>query len=174
MQKIEDHSAIVLPLVLSQYQRASRLLGLVRAGCAQADDAETMFHEIREGHKLATAVGVQLDRLGALYKEQRLGRDDDTYREAIKVRASLAVNGTPEQILGFLRFSLGMADAVYYPEYPAGFVIFTDSPASSGSGWILDAISPAGVQGVFGSAMLDALGQPMLDALGEPMYGATT
>lgn len=173
MSKITDHAAIVVPLVLSQYQRASRLLGLIRSGCAQADDVEEALYEIREGLKLDNAVGAQLDLLGKLYKESRAGRSDTDYREAIRIRASLSINGTPDEILAFLRFSMGATDAVYYPEYPAGYVILTnDETFGVGSG-VLDVVSPAGVQGLFGSPMLDLEdGEPMLDLEdGEPMYG---
>ena len=170
MTKIEDHAAIVVPLVLSQYQRASRLLGLIRSGCAQADDVEEALYEIREGLKLDSAVGAQLDLLGKLYKESRAGRSDTDYRDAIRIRASLSVNGTPDEIINFLRFSLGATDAVYAPEYPAGFVILTDDEAFGVGTGVLNTISPAGVQGLFASPMFDALGAKMLDGHGEPMY----
>lgn len=171
MQKIGNHAAIVVPLVLSQYQKAPRMLGLIKAGCAQADDVEEALYQIREGLKLDNAVGPQLDILGKIYRETRDGRSDADYREAIRVRASLSVNGNPEEILAFLRFSMGATDAVYYPEYPAGYVILTnDETFGVGSG-VLDVVSPAGVQGLFGSPMLDALDAPMLDGHGTPMYG---
>lgn len=175
MEKISDHSKIVLPLVLSQYQRASRLLGLIRSGCAQADDVEDAMHQIREGFKLSKAVGVQLDKIGALYRERRLGRSDTDYRQAIQIRASMAVNGTPEEILSFLRFALGATDCQYFPEHPAGYVILTDSETLGVGTGVLDAISPAGVRGLFASPMLtfETDGEPMLthEVNGEPMYG---
>ena len=171
MEKITDHAAIVVPLVLSQYQQASRLLSLIRAGCAQADDIEEAMHQIREGYWLSSAVGVQLDTLGKIYREARQGRTDDVYRQALKIRASMLVNGTPDQILGFLRFLLG-TNCYYYPEYPAGYVIDTDTSLLGESTGVLDIISPAGVQGLFVDAMLDLEGgEPMLDLEGgEPMY----
>jgi len=171
MSQITNHASIVVPLVLSQYQQASRLLGLVRAGCAQADDVESAMHQIREGFWLADAIGVQLDTLGKIYREARNGRSDTDYREAIRIRASLLVNGTPDQILSFLRFSMGGTDLAYYPEYPAGYVILTDDETFGLGTGVLDILSPAGVQGLFGSPMLDGNGDLMLAANGKPMYG---
>ncbi len=169
LQPITDHAAVVLPLVISQYQNATRLLGLVRTGCAQADDLESALYQIRSGYWVSQAVGVQLDILGKVYGEGRLGRSDTDYRTAILARALTIVSGTPEEIMAFLRFTFGMSDATYLPEYPAGYVIGTED-TTSGAG-MLDDLSPAGVQGLYGNPMLDALGDPMLSGTGEPIYG---
>lgn len=168
LEQIQDHAAIVVPLLLSQYQQSARLLGLVRSGCAQADDLEEALFQIRSGYWLSSAIGAQLDVLGRVYREQRNGRTDEDYRTAIKVRASMLVSGNPEEILAFYRFSLGATDLVYQAEYPAGFVLLTDDE-TFGQG-TLDTLSPAGVQGAFGNPITDALGNPMLTATGAAMY----
>lgn len=156
--------------MLAQYSRSKRLLGIVEAGCLQADQIEEALAQVRGGFFLAVAEGVQLDMLGKIYREDRLGRGDEDYRAAIRLKASLAVSGSPDEIITFLsQFVAGApTDLEYQPEYPAGFVILSSSE-TYGAG-ALEAISPAGVRGLFGSPILDGNGLPLIDGSGRYIY----
>lgn len=170
MQQITDYTALLQPRILSQYQQAKRLLGIMEAGTLQADQIEEALFQVRNGFFLATAVGVQLDTLGKIYRESRNGRTDSDYRDAIRLRAATAISGTPDEIILFLKnFVAGApADLEYQPEYPGKYVILT-SDDSFGTG-VLDSVSLAGVKGLMGSPLLDGNLDPLRDGHGNIIY----
>lgn len=170
IQQITGYTAMVQARVLAQYQQSRRLLGIMEAGTLQADQIEDAIFQIRNGFFLATAVGVQLDTLGKIYRESRNGRTDSDYRDAIRLRAATAISGTPDEIILFLRnFVAGApSDLEYQPEYPGKYVILT-SDDSFGTG-VLDSISMAGVKGMMGSPILDGHLDPLRDGHGEIIY----
>jgi len=69
---------------------------------------------------------VQLDELGEIVGEPRLGREDFVYRGAIRIRISLnRAGGEPESIIRFVQSAFG-ADVVAYQEvYPAKVEIYS-------------------------------------------------
>ena len=170
MQQITDYTGLLQPRVLSQYQQAKRLLGIMEAGTLQADQIEEAMFQVRSGFFLAIAEGVQLDTLGKIYRESRNGRTDSDYRNAIRLKAATAVSGTPDEIILFLKnFASGApSDLEYSPEYPGKYAILT-SDDSFGTG-ILDSISPAGVKGMLGSPILDGNLDPLRDGYGNIIY----
>jgi hypothetical protein len=93
LAQITDYWARCSPFILSQYQDSTRLRGLIESGCAQSNDTEAALFEIVEAFELPTAKGVQLDKIGAWYREGRLGRSDADYRDAITIRAA-STDGT--------------------------------------------------------------------------------
>jgi hypothetical protein len=168
--QITDFWARCAPFILSQYQDSTRLRGLIESGCKQSDDTEAAFFEIVAAFDLPTAKGVQLDKIGAWYREGRLGRSDADYRDAIILRAASQINGTPDEIIRFLQALFpGLSDIVYQPEYPAGFALLTAS--SEGSGY-LEPLAPAGVSAVYGEIVYDGAGDIVYDGAGVPMYSA--
>lgn len=170
VQQITDYTTMVQARVLAQYQQSKRLLGIMEAGTLQADQIEEAIFQVRNGFFLATAVGVQLDTLGKIYRESRNGRTDSDYRDAIRLRAATAISGTPDEIILFLRnFVTGApSDLQYQPEYPGKYVILTEDP-TFGTG-VLDSISLAGVKGMMGDPILDGHGDPLRDGHGEIIY----
>ena len=163
-----DSVAIARGHLLSQYTQAVRLLGLISAGCHQADSVEQAMFEIRDGFWIATAVGAQLDVLGNVYGLSRDGMDDDTYRTELQYLAASWVNGSPEEIMAFLRFITGARDIAYLTDYPAGYALTTNDAAVTVP--LLQSISPAGVQASLAVPMTDYYGRAMVTALGEPLY----
>lgn len=138
----------VSPLVLSQYFEKPRIQGLMQAAASQEDHAEADGKAIRSGFVLSQAAGVQLDTIGALYKEPRGERSDDAYRLVIQAKAATAINGNPEEILKFLTQILGYAGSRYIPDYPAGFRIAVGGTSSTLAELddLIRELSPAGVQ----------------------------
>lgn len=171
MQQITDYTALLEPRVLSQYQQSKRLLGIMEAGTLQADQVEEALFQVRNGFFLATAVGAQLDTLGKIYREPRRGRTDAVYRDAIRLRAATAISGTPDEIIMFLKnFVAGTPEDIeYHPEYPGKYVVTTSNGAFT-AGNALDVISPAGVQGLVGSPILDGNLDPLRDGNGNILY----
>lgn len=120
---------------------STRLKGWISSSLVQADDIESGLNQIQDGMYLATAAGVQLDLLGRIYNVFRQGRLDADYRKAIQAVAATAVNGTPDEIITFLRVAYGI-EGKYVPEYPGSFFI---EPPSSLTMSQLQAMAPAGV-----------------------------
>jgi hypothetical protein len=101
--QITDFWARCAPFILSQYQDSTRLRGLIESGCKQSDDTEAAFFEIVAAFDLPTAKGVQLDKIGAWYREGRLGRSDADYRDAIILRAASRSMAPRTRSSGFYR-----------------------------------------------------------------------
>lgn len=171
LTQIQSYSAVIGPTMLTQYNRALRLHGLVDASCAQVDSVEEAMFQIRSGFWIRNAVGVQLDILGRIYGMARNGLDDATYRSRLQAQAAALINGAPEEIMTFLTFMLGDPAAEYWPEYPAGFVVRTSVGSMSSES--LRLLSPSGVAASFTDTepILDALDDPILDGYGNPIYG---
>lgn len=148
LDKVASFFERVKPLVLSQYIDSPRIMGTLEAACAQEDHAEADGLAIRAGYVLANAAGVQLDTVGAMYKEPRNGRTDDSYRLIIQMKAATAINGNPEEILGFLRNILGIVGSKYITNYPAGFKIAIGGVSSTSVDLdtLIQTLAPAGVE----------------------------
>jgi len=121
---------------------SQKLKGLLEAGLYQGQTIEEALFEMRDGLWIRSAIGAQLDLLGRVYREQRQGREDEAYRTAIAVRAASVVNGTPDEIVTFLKLAFGFTSVVYTPEYPAAFWI---EPPADLTVAQLERFSPAGV-----------------------------
>lgn len=167
--QITDYAARIRALVLSQYSRAPRLHGLIAAGSNQATEIEAEFLAIRDGYKLSTAVGAQLDVLGRVYRVNRAGMADEPFRNAIRMKAAMSISGTVDEILAYLKDFVPGAptDLEFIPEYPAKFVIAT-ADETFGAG-ILPAIKAAGVQGLFASPLTLYDGSPLTTHNGDPL-----
>ncbi len=120
---------------------STNLKGVIGAHLDQGDQLETALNEIQDGIYLSTAAGVQLDILGRVYNLGRIGRSDTEYRKALQAKAATAVNGTPDEIVTFVRLAYGI-EAFYTFEGPGSFFL---EPQTSLTISQLEAISPAGV-----------------------------
>ena len=145
VQIAASYTETMRPKLMEQYKpgQAPKLNQLLEAIGAQKDDLEAALFSIRSGMYLATAIGAQLDMIGAIFKVGRNGFDDATYRVAIQKVSSMRSFATPEDIISVLKGVYGASYVTYIPEYPAGCVVFTDIAAPAG---VLDALAPAGVQ----------------------------
>lgn len=99
------------------------LTALIRAYVAQIQELEGVMFELRDARAVGTAVGAQLDGLGGIIGEDRLGRDDDTYRIAIQSRIdNNSSNGTIEDLLDLIKTASGGDKTVRLSEsFPAHF-----------------------------------------------------
>lgn len=167
--QITDYVVRIEALLLSQYARSVRLKGLIGAGSTEAQEVEGAFFEVREGFKLSQAIGAQLDALGRVYRTNREGRTDADFRDAIRLKASTGVSGTPDEMIAYIKNFVPGAptDLEYIPEYPAKFVIAT-ADETFGAG-ILPSIKAAGVQGLFASPLTLYDGSALAAYDGSPL-----
>jgi hypothetical protein len=149
IEKKTDQS-LDLKLVLAQYKNSTNLLAVISTNDKQAQDLENAFFEIRDEFYLDTAVGVQLDIIGKIFKVERKGLNDDEYRALIKSTSSSIGSGEPEFIIGALKSLYGATFVDYYPGYPgepASFTVITDAVVTEPE---LTILAPAGVKAYIG------------------------
>ena len=172
VQIADSYSDTMRPKLMEQYKpgQAPKLNQLLEAVGAQKDDLEAALFGIRSGMYLATAIGAQLDMIGAIFKVGRNGFDDATYRMAIQKVASMRSFATPEDIISVLKVIYGASYVDYHPEYPAGCVIFTDVIVPAGT---LDLLAPAGVQVRAPYFIVDYEGNNIADYDGNILYGVS-
>lgn len=172
VQILDSYTETVRPKIMEQYKpgRAPKLNQLLQATGAQKDTLESALLSIRDGMYLFSAVGVQLDIIGAVFNVPRLGNADATYRENIRQVAAMRSFATPEDIIGVLKSLYGAASVSYIPEYPAGCAVLTDIDVPLN---VLEMLSPAGVQVRGASFIADYDGNNIVDYDGNFLYGAS-
>ena len=84
IERVEDHCADGLELLLSQFQNKPRLAGVLCALLESVQEAEDAAWQLLTERDLDSAVGAQLDQLGRLVGEERQGRTDDQYRPFVR------------------------------------------------------------------------------------------
>ena len=120
--KITDYN-YNLDLFLAQFQNSTKLKAVMEKANDQANEIETALFEIKENFYVATAVGAQLDVLGVIFNEDRLGRTDGEYRAILQIKGALNYSGDPENIIQILKALYGATFVNYRPFYPAKFYV---------------------------------------------------
>lgn len=106
-----DHNDLQ-ELLLEQFRwrtdgTASRITQMVGMLAAEMNLAEDALQELLTAFDITTAVGAQLDILGAIFGVARAGMSDADYRVAIQGAALTALSGTPEQLIEAVRAVIG-------------------------------------------------------------------
>ena len=126
IEQILDHAAAAAARLPSQHSGKVKLPALVSSLAGPAQGVEDALWALLIERSVDTAVGAQLDRLGAIVGEPRNGLVDAHYRR--HVRARIAANRSR----GCLADILNVADLVVYddgaryvyqPQYPAAYAL---------------------------------------------------
>lgn len=149
-----------LSLLISQYQNSEKLKSLIESGQLSTNDIDKALFEIGEEIYLFNAVGVQLDVIGEIFDEQRQGRTDVLYRQAIQEKAVLSYSGEPESIIEIVQAVFGATYVYYRPAYPGKYYLLTDGNIRSVD---LDPVNPVGVSALIESFLIDTEGNYILD-----------
>lgn len=141
------HTVIALNRLLYGFQGADQpnIQAIISTLSAQAEELEAMFLDLCS-ETIDTAVGAQLDGLGRVVGELRLGRSDVDYRAAIQSRIVINKgNATIEDIL----FVMGSV-------LPAGFPMQLTEPADA-TVWVdfLQALTASEPSGEVLASLLD-------------------
>ena len=90
--------------LIGQFQNRPNLQAFLDAFVQQTADLETALFQILTDTDIDNAVGVQLDGLGDIVGEERGGRNDAEYRDAIRVRILLNTSeGTAEELIAIIK-----------------------------------------------------------------------
>lgn len=120
MAKIDNHRDRALSLLASQFATAPRLQGVIGAIADQVQAIEDTLDDLILDRMVTQAVGAQLDRLGEIVVESRLGRADTAYRAAIRFKIGLnASKGTPDEVMTYAQAFSGSSTVEYSEVYPA-------------------------------------------------------
>lgn len=113
--KITDHVSEGLDRRLEQWKDKPNLANSISALISGFDDLEDLFFDLCDKRlDIFAAEGFQLDQIGTIVGQARLGFDDDFYRILLLVAIGINVsNGEPERIISTLKL-LTQADFVHY------------------------------------------------------------
>lgn len=113
-----DHEGSGLDLLISQFKGKPVVEGFLSVFLRRVQDLEDVLWDVIDMRALETASGAQLESLGALVGESRLGRSDSDYRLAIRLR--VRVNRSKGRTVDVIDVATLAADGaeVTYLEYP--------------------------------------------------------
>jgi len=120
-------------LFTDQYKEKPRLEALARSYLDPCQELENVLWDVLTSRLIDNAIGKQLDTLGKLVGQPRLGYDDTTYRLYILARAKVnRSRGRVADIMAVVTLLLGSFTYSVMELYPASFVVETDGPVDAG------------------------------------------
>ena len=178
IDKIEDHKERALKRLVEQDRSAENFRKIVETAAERYQGLEEVGYALLTERNIFDAVGSQLNGIGEIVGEPRLGRTDETYREAINVRITINQSGgEPERIIEFFRRIAGADQVLYQEVYPAKIELFVGGDVSLEQAQRVRDIVPAGVGTIyiseaggdlpFGTSELDQPEPTDVDGFGE-------
>ncbi len=100
VDQITDHGDRAKSLLPEQFKSKTNLDKLLDILAVHIQENETVLFDLLTNRSLTTAIGAQLDGLGQILGEERLGRNDADYRAALNVRITINLSsGTPDTMI---------------------------------------------------------------------------
>ena len=150
---ITDHQLQAIQHLISQYRGLVTVEGTVSALVAPVQDLEDALVTLNTMRSLSTAVGIQLDLLGAVVGITRAGgQSDDDYRKAIRARVQRNVSqGEPQALIATFLLLTGQNMVLLDELFPASVMMESAwAPASAAEAEmvnaIIDTVAAAGVR----------------------------
>lgn len=161
-EKVTTHEAEAKALLISQFRGKPVIEALLSSWIRPLQDLENVLWDVIDKRVLETAVDAQLDSLGKLVGEERLGRANTAYRAAIKVRIKVnRSKGRSEDVLQVARLldasatyleyaKLAWEVEIYDTEQAGDFIrLLTQTKAATSYGVLLTAPWPEAETSVF-------------------------
>ena len=113
--KITDHVDRSLDRTVEQYKEKPLIEGMLSAFSEEKQDLEGVFCELlTERIDIDVAEGVQLDLVGTIVDQARLGFDDEFYRILLKVKIGINNSkGEPESVINTMKLIAQATEAQY-------------------------------------------------------------
>jgi len=129
-EQITDHSDAAVARLPEAHKDKENIELLITAVAAQTQEAENAWWQLFAERQIDTAIGQQLDDIGAIVGEARQGRSDDDYRRYICTRIS--ANNSEGRISDLVRVARSVLndDSLtirFEAQYPAGLVLHVES-----------------------------------------------
>lgn len=125
LSPVDNHESEALGMLAAQFEPAVKLRALVSALAGRVQVLERLVWDLVEDRLFERAEGVQLDVLGELVGQARLGGETDPmYRK--KLQAAMLRNrssGTGDELMAIAVLVTGALSAQVVDSPPAGFVL---------------------------------------------------
>lgn len=168
---IETHEADAVARFTSQYFDAVKLQGLAGIWARRIQALEDAVESVLKERWVPEAIGAQLDELGAIVGEARLGRTDAAYREAIEIRISINQSGgEPERIIEYLRRITGATSVIYGEIYPARIEVFIQNELTQSQRSNIKDLTPAAIGNIYITTTADDEVPYGYNETGQPAY----
>jgi hypothetical protein len=133
--------------LLEQDKQREKTVKLVTSVISEVQEVENAMYDVYTNCGVYTAIGAQLDVVGLLVGEARVGRIDEVYRTAILARIKLNVGGgEPDTIIDAIKQWMNPILINFTEPAPAYFTLFIQSAVNIPNiATIVKEISPAGV-----------------------------
>ncbi len=127
MDIITDHADRAVARLLEQFRHSPRLQALLRILIGPLQELENVFSDLMTLRALDTAFGTQLDGLGEIVDQARMGMSDNDYLLWLKLRIYINVSkARPEDLIHVLREITRATKVRYFENYPASVELFTN------------------------------------------------
>ena len=111
----------------SQFQDKPVIESFLKVYLEKLEEVEQGFLQLLNERGISSAIGNQLDLIGKIVGESRLGRDDETYRSALYLRIFINNSeGTPEDVLSALKLITQATYVNMWEHYPASVHLLTN------------------------------------------------
>lgn len=142
----EEIVEVGLNRLTSQFQDKEKLNKILEIYLEGIKEVDSEFEYLLNERGVFVAVGDRLNQIGDLVGEERLGRGDEEYREAILARITVN-NGeaTPNDVLLALKFLTGADKVNIWEHWPACIYLMSDGDVSQNTLRYVKDTCPAGV-----------------------------
>lgn len=115
-----------LERLITQWKDKPNVVGLLTSYLENVQEVQDTYQQLNDERGLETAIGAQLDVLGIIIGESRVGRNDTDYRVALKTRIAINTSdGTEPKITEALKILTGVSNFSVRDSYPAAIrVVF--------------------------------------------------
>jgi len=122
-----DYEALALSRLTSFFEGKPRVREVVGSLPVQLTILESVADQVKNERSIDTAIGIQLDKVGAIVGERRLGRLDEEYRRAIRLRTFINTSkGRPSDLIFAVKESTQASNVQYFESYPATVLLHTN------------------------------------------------
>lgn len=149
LTKITDHTAEGIALFIERYQDKPLIAAWAKSYLDSCQEIEGVFWDILMARAIDSAVGWDLDVLGRIVGQPRIGETDDIYRLFIRVK--ILVNRSrsyPDDVIAVVQAALNGLRFKYVEYYPASFVVDVLDPLPANADLIAMLIRKAKASGV--------------------------
>jgi hypothetical protein len=152
-----EYDDLAAEYALQQYKKDGSVRDLLVAFSSPFNETDQMFFDLFTILDIDLSVGKQLDVIGKIIGQRRLGLSDSEYRIRLKLR--IAVNrsfGDPETAIALISALTGATRVQYIPQYPANATFFTNGTVAVPN--LSDEVDSVTPLGVGSSVITSALG----------------
>ena len=149
--KIENHVEQSIERLIQQYKCSPLLTGILQSFVVQIQDLEDSIFELKRAQSIIIAEGAQLDKIGEIVDQPRLGNGDEFYRILLLVKIGQNTSyGEPEKVTRVFK-TITQATRVHLQEhFPGGVMLMSDgflNPITVNFLYqIIQSVVPAGVR----------------------------